>query len=122
MGVTIALVDGLPEKAAVKWSTKAIEVCGKIADSDYRYVQPVLEQTELLLQALLENVQNTVKNMKVNEDKELDVKGSREALVQAIQYKIQPLIALQKLSLRRNAPCIPLQSPSSVRPRLGRVP
>jgi len=79
--------------------SKAIEVCGKIADSDYRYVQPILEQSEQSLQALLENVQDTVKNMKINEDKDLDVKGSMEALIQAIQHKIQPLIVQQKHSL-----------------------
>jgi ribosome biogenesis GTPase A/uncharacterized tellurite resistance protein B-like protein len=79
--------------------TSAIEVCGKIAESDYRYVQPILEQSEKALQTLLTNVHDTVKSMKDSKDKELDVKGSMEALQQAIQHKLQPLIAEQKQSL-----------------------
>lgn len=79
--------------------TKAIEVCGKIAESDFRYVQPILEQSEHALHTLLANVQDTVKNMKDNQDTELDVKGSMEAIQIAIQHKIQPLIIQQKQSL-----------------------
>lgn len=79
--------------------TSAIEVCGKIAESDYRYVQPILEQSEQELMTLLENVRKNVESMKESKDKELDVKGSMEALQQAIQYKLQPLIVEQQQSL-----------------------
>lgn len=79
--------------------SKAIEVCGKIAESDYKYVHPILEQSEKILHNLLTNIQHTVERMPESKDEELDVKGSIYALQQAIQDKLQPQIAQQQQSL-----------------------
>lgn len=79
--------------------TKAIQLCGKIARSDYKFVYPILEQSEQAIGLLIKNLQETVNNMKESKEENLDVKQSMLELQQAIQNNLQPLVAEQKQSL-----------------------
>jgi ribosome biogenesis GTPase A len=79
--------------------TNAIEICGKVAESDYSYVQPILSRTSQTLQELIVNIHNATKHLKDSSDEELDVKGSLTGLQRTIETNLQPLIEKQQQSL-----------------------